>query len=47
MRTNLRGVIETADAGDGVPIKKKKKKNQKRFKFSKMTPKVLQGASII
>ena len=44
MRTNLRGVIETADAGDGVPIKKKKKK---RFKFSKMTPKVLQGASII
>ena len=27
MRTNLRGVIETADAGDGVPIKKKKKKN--------------------
>ena len=45
MRTNLRGVIETADAGDGVPIKKKKKK--KRFKFSKMTPKVLQGASII
>ena len=46
MRTNLRGVIETADAGDGVPIKKKKK-NQKRFKFSKMTPKVLQGASTI
>ena len=35
MRTNLRGVIETADAGDGVPIKKKKKK--KSFKLVLIT----------
>ena len=36
MRTNLRGVIETADAGDGVPIKKKKKKKKKIIKIKKI-----------